>query len=256
MTRQSPLHGRPEGRANDRLGIEVYSRIRDAILAGELLPGTPLSRRRLAESLSVSTLPVASAMHRLEAEGFVESRPRAGTRVKIPSVKEIRGNYILREALETQAARMFAETASTAERTALIAHAKRLDARYQRAGSAKSWMEAEKLHVAFHGRIARATKCDELVQAIDRSRVLLFNWLFSHSGNFQPLPPRWHSGLAAKVAAKDPHAAAEAMRVHVRFRMQEIVRHYAVLSSAAQRGRIVRGPQRRSLAGKGIDPDD
>ena len=45
-------------------------RIRDAIMLGKLPPGTPLSRRRLAEELAVSTVPVTQALQRLESEGL------------------------------------------------------------------------------------------------------------------------------------------------------------------------------------------
>ena len=54
---------------------------------------------------------VGDAISRLEAEGLVESKPRAGTRVRIATAEEVRGNYVLREALETHSARLFAESA-------------------------------------------------------------------------------------------------------------------------------------------------
>ncbi len=233
----------------NRLGTEAYHKIREAILAGDLPPASPLSRRRLAEQLGVSTLPIGSALQRLEAEGFVESRPRAGTRVKVPSPSEIRGNYVVREALETQAARLFAETATPAQREAILEAARKLDEHYARLAGATRYphVRVEKLHVGFHGRIARATGCDELVQAIDRSRVLLFNWLFSHSGTFQPLPPRWHGDLAEKLVSGDAATAAEAMRIHVRFRMDEVIARFTKLAREHAPERITRGPQRRTM---------
>src|ERR1700687_602244 len=91
------------------LNEQAYDAIRDAILAGKLPPGSPLSRRRLAEELGMSTLPIADALSRLENEDLVESRARAGTRVRIPTADQVRGNYIVREALETHSARLFAE---------------------------------------------------------------------------------------------------------------------------------------------------
>ena len=64
----------------------------------------------------MSFLPVSEALLRLEFEGLLESRPRAGTRVRIPSPDDVRGHYLVRETLETQAARLFAEVASRADR--------------------------------------------------------------------------------------------------------------------------------------------
>src|SRR5262245_5786493 len=96
------------------LAEAAYFAIRDGILRGQLRPGAPLSRRRLAVELSMSVLPVSDALRRLEEDGLVESRARAGTRVKIPSEHEVRELYELREALESQTARLFAERATPA----------------------------------------------------------------------------------------------------------------------------------------------
>ena len=48
----------------------------------------------------MSFLPVSEALLRLEFEGLLESRPRAGTRVRIPSPDDVRGHYLVRETLE------------------------------------------------------------------------------------------------------------------------------------------------------------
>ena len=84
----------------------AYQQIRDEILSGDLLIGDVLSRRKLADRLNMSFLPITEALQRLEVEGLVESRPRIGTRVRIPTEQDIRNNYVIREALESQAARL------------------------------------------------------------------------------------------------------------------------------------------------------
>src|SRR5262249_62269850 len=68
-------------------------------------------RRKVAAELGMSFLPVSEALLRLEFEGLLESRPRAGTRVRIPSREDVRGHYVVREALEVQAAMLFATVA-------------------------------------------------------------------------------------------------------------------------------------------------
>src|SRR2546422_9847720 len=93
------------------LSEKAYLAIREDILRGQLRPGTPLSRRRLARDLGMSVVPVTDALRRLEGDGLLESRARAGTRVRVPCEKDVRELYELREALETQSARLFAEKA-------------------------------------------------------------------------------------------------------------------------------------------------
>ncbi len=231
---------------------EIATRyLRDAILDGRLPPGTPLSRRRLAEQFGMSAVPVGEALARLETEGLVETRARAGSRVRIPVASEIAGNYELREALETHSARLFAETASPAMRARLVSAARKVDEGYARLAAGiydpSRHAAAERAHVGFHLLIARATRCAELVAAIERSRVLLFNWLFMLSTELVALPGGWHSKLAAALAHGKPEEAAEAMRVHVRYRRKEVAAKIGDLARrAAGERRMERGPQRRA----------
>src|SRR5216117_3413147 len=98
------------------LAGEAYTIVRQRILRGELTMGQVISRRKLASELGMSFLPVSEALLRLEFEGLLESRPRAGTRVRIPSREDVRGHYVVREALEVQAARLFAAVATPEDR--------------------------------------------------------------------------------------------------------------------------------------------
>ena len=75
----------------------------------------------------MSFLPVSEALLRLEIEGLLESRPRAGTRVRIPSPEDVQGHYVVREALEVQAAMRFARVSTPGERAELAKLAVRVD---------------------------------------------------------------------------------------------------------------------------------
>src|SRR5262244_4616971 len=105
------------------LAHEAYRVVRQRIMRGELSLGQVISRRKLATELGMSFLPVSEALQRLEVEGLLESRPRAGTRVRIPTREDVRGHYVVREALEVQAAMLFASVASPEDRVELIASA-------------------------------------------------------------------------------------------------------------------------------------
>ena len=60
---------------------EAYQRVRDAILSGELAPGSTLRVDTLARELGLSAMPIREALARLRDDGLVETRPRSGTRV-------------------------------------------------------------------------------------------------------------------------------------------------------------------------------
>ena len=243
-------------RETSSLNEQAYKAVRNAILAGKLPPGSPLSRRRLAEELSMSTLPIADALSRLEDEGLVESRARAGTRVRIPTADQVRGNYIVREALETHSARLFAESAPIAKKRELTRLAARLDRAFRHSASTGQpdrdrRAGAEKLHLELHMLIAEATGCKELASAIERSRVLLFNWLFGATGDFLPLPDSWHSDLAAVLTNAKPSEAAEAMRAHVTYQKDAMIQKFQEMSAADRHApaSITRGPQRAPRGG-------
>src|SRR5688572_31121734 len=101
------------------LASEAYSVVRQRILSGTIGLGQVISRRKLAAELRMSFLPVSEALLRLEVEGLLESRPRAGTRVRIPSAEDVQGHYVVREALEVQAAMRFSQVATGVERAEL-----------------------------------------------------------------------------------------------------------------------------------------
>src|SRR5213596_3585288 len=117
-----------EGAVPASLAAEAYTFVKRRILRGELVMGQAISRRKIAAELGMSFLPVSEALLRLEFEGLLESRPRAGTRVRIPSPDDVRGHYVVREALEVQAAKLFAEMATPREQMELKQLAARVDA--------------------------------------------------------------------------------------------------------------------------------
>ena len=215
-----PIHGNLTERA--------YSWIRDRILSGEMPFGTGLSRRALAEELGISIVPVGDALQRLENEGFVESRPRVGTRVRIPTAKSIRGHFVLREALESQSARIFAEMASTEQRDEIRRMASQLDGMFALSSgeeglSRELLFKIHKFHMRFHMSIAELADCEELCNAIEKNQVLVFNWFYDTAFGNEPPPAGWHSQLAEALASGDSSVADAAMRLHTRYRMTELL---------------------------------
>src|SRR3954451_12106322 len=69
------------------LGDEVYARLGEAILDGNLAAGERLRDHELAERLGVSRTPVREALQRLERTGLVEVAPNRYTRVTTPNDK-------------------------------------------------------------------------------------------------------------------------------------------------------------------------
>lgn len=206
---------------------KAYYRIRERILRGEISPGEALSARRLAEEFGMSLLPISQAFRQLESEKLLESRPRAGTRVRIPQPEEIRGRCIVREALEAQSARLCSANATMKERVELMRLAEQLDTLYDRFGQSSSDQELQyavhTLHFELHMRIAEYARCEELKDAIEKNQVLIYNWFFDLATNRRSLPPSFHAQLLRIVTGSDPLAADEAMRAHVKYGVPELL---------------------------------
>ena len=209
------------------LAERAYLLVREKILRRELPFGAILSRRRLGRELGMSFLPISEALKRLEHDGLVESRPRAGTRVRTPTEEDITGLYVLREALESQAARLCAERASDLEWRELRKLAARLDIRFSARSSHNhdpEWLyKAHTLHLRFHERIAECCSCPVLQEAIEKNRVLIYNFLYDTAAGRETLPPRFHGDLVEAILTRDPEQADAAMRRHVRFGLQQVL---------------------------------
>lgn len=211
------------------LSQQAYLVIRGRILKGELSLGAALSRRKLAAELGMSLIPVSEALQRLEAEGLVESFPRSGTRVCLPTTQDIRERYEVREALESQAARLYAEFATVGDRMEMQRTAEHLDALFNRCFSggendAEFLYAVHSYHSQFHLRLAELSGCRALRAAIEKNQVLIFNWLYDTAAHRPPLPPRFHRDLVDVLNKRDVQEADRAMRQHIRYGLDNVVR--------------------------------
>lgn len=87
----------------------VYRQLRQMILSGELPPQTRLVELHFAEQFGVSRTPVREALKRLTAEKLVRSDPVRGLVVHDPDPHEVSDMYLVRDALESLAARLAAQ---------------------------------------------------------------------------------------------------------------------------------------------------
>ncbi len=78
----------------------IAERLRAAILAGELAPGTALVETTLATQFDVSRGPLREALRELIEEGLLVTVPYTGTHVITLSVQDIHEIYSMRIALE------------------------------------------------------------------------------------------------------------------------------------------------------------
>lgn len=192
----------------------AYELICSQILAGDLPPGAKLSRRKMAELTGVSIIPVIEALHRLETEGLVESKPQWGSRVIELTPDIIQDRYALREAVECQVVRILCNRLSEEDFAVLNAMAQRLDeCQVHETIGDVYWDE----HYAFHFRLAQHTNHPSLVEALHR--INLFNLLEKAELAAQkihaPIPADNHQRVVKAIESGDPDTAEREMREHI-----------------------------------------
>jgi len=217
--------------AGESLSSRAYQQVRDEILSGDLSIGDVLSRRRLAKRFNMSFLPITEALKCLETEGLVESRPRIGTRVRVPSEQDIRDSNVIREALESQAARLCAQNITEEEKKQFRISARHLDELHKMStlepADSRFLFSVHTYHMQFHMRIAELSRCPGLCRAIEKEHVLIFNWLYDIAANRRTQPEEFHSTLAEALCSGDPVVADAAMRMHVRYGLDQVLERLA-----------------------------
>jgi len=201
------------------LSARAYKIIRSRILRGQLSLGETISRRKIGAELGMSLLPVMEALLRLEAEGLLESRPRAGTRIRIPTKEDVEGHFAVREALEIQAAKLFSRKATPHERTAMVKFAEQVDELYS-----SNYVKFVALHLKFHRRLVECAHCPALLQAVEITQVLWSTWLCAVPRlPIDSLGGRDHQELISVLAHGTPEAAAQKMEAHVRLGFRQVM---------------------------------
>jgi DNA-binding GntR family transcriptional regulator len=86
----------------------VYDTLIDLIGGGELQPGQHIVETDLAGRLGVSRQPIREALHRMEAEGWVDLRPSQGAFVHVAADSEVEELLDVDALLEAETARLAA----------------------------------------------------------------------------------------------------------------------------------------------------
>ena len=93
-------------RENGQNTEDVYERVLNAILDGELAAGALMSQVALAEELGISRTPLREALRMLQSEGLVEGEPNRRVRVAPMSVHDLEELSVMRITLEAEALRL------------------------------------------------------------------------------------------------------------------------------------------------------
>ena len=129
----------------------VYDALIDLIVGGELPPGQHMVEIDLAHQLGVSRQPIREALHRMEAEGWVDLRPSQGAFVHVPTDSEVDELLDVRALLEAETARLAAARPASSAQLARLSEICRDG---EAAAKAEDFGAAVAANNAFHAEIA------------------------------------------------------------------------------------------------------
>jgi len=206
---------------------EIALLVEEAIVSGDLAPGTVLRQEQLSAQYSVSRTPVREALRRLAALGLVSFEANRGFRVRTLSRQEMWEAFLLRAELESLVTAIAAEKFGPDDLAELDQAEKRFS-RLTRALRAREpgedrraltvdWMRANH---GFHDVIYRVADLPYIEQAAKSARRT-----FSGPAVWAPgdatidelylLNERQHTAIRDALAAQSPDGARALAREHV-----------------------------------------
>lgn len=225
------------------LAERVFHQLQDAIVRGELPPGSKITEPGLSKAYGISRGPLREAMRRLEAHRLIERVPHVGARVVKLSMKELMELFDVREALESMAARIAAEHMTAAEiaglREVLAVHEQQSDlargeAYYQREGDLDFHY---RIVQGSHNRMLMALLCDDLYYL-----VRMYRTQFSASGSRPQRAFVEHHRIVDAIEAGDAELAELLMRRHVAASRENVLARYAASLEGDDQPSVVSRP--------------
>ncbi|EOX1764877.1 GntR family transcriptional regulator [Vibrio cholerae] len=206
----------------------------EAIVEGQLAPGSKISEPELAKQFQVSRGPLREALMRVEGLGLIERIPHIGARVIQLSPTKLVELYAVREALEGMAARLAAHNITEIElaglESLLSTHSTHID---QVEGASYFHQQGD---FDFHYRIIQASRnqqligllCDELYHLL---RMYRYQSPRSHSRPVEALEE--HKFILRAIRQRDEELAEMLMRRHIS-RSRQLIEQQIMLDAQQQ----------------------
>jgi DNA-binding GntR family transcriptional regulator len=192
------------------LYLDVAELLRQRIYNRELEPGAWIDELRIAQELGISRTPLREALKVLASEGLVTMKVRRGAYVTEVSPQDLQQVYELLSLLESDAARVVADTADDAVKTELHTLHTKLT---QATTDTRLFFE---INEQFHMRLLELANNPWRIQVVnDLRKVMKVNRQTSlfKTGRVQASLQE-HQAVLDAIRVNDAAAAQAAMRAH------------------------------------------
>jgi len=197
---------------------QAFLELRERILDGRLPPGTHLTLRPIARSLGMSVGAVSEAVRELVHEQLVDFEPNHGARVKRFDAETLRGQHVLRIAIECEAIRRCTGRISGRQLDELEALAEEVDCLTD---VEEKLSDARRRDLDFHLRVAEHSGVASLPTVLRSCHLVrLLAVEPAPAREAALIPNRTHAELVRAIRSRDADRAERAMRDHCEHSLQ------------------------------------
>ena len=212
---------------------QAYAALKRAITAMDIYDhpeGIRLDERGLSEGLGISRTPIREAMTLLEQEGFVRTRPRRGIFVVRKTKREIVEMITIMAALESMAARLAAERASSGD----IAELHGLMDDFRSGNSGERLDDYSDANIAFHQAIIRMSGCVLLADMTENLFIHMraIRKITIHQDDRASRSIVDHMRIIEALGRRDPEVAERLAREHTLGLAAHVQQHGDFLDTA------------------------
>lgn len=195
------------------LGEEIFTRLRQDILRGDLRPGERLIEEKMADRFAASRTPVREAFLRLERDGLIVRRARGGFIIGQVDLRDMDEIMDMRAVLEGHAAARAARRRSDG----LVERLKSILDRYESALEKDEVKAMVALNTEFHEALYQASESKRLLRMIGDLQDHFYR-IRKHILGLDGMGRQSHEDhvrMVEAIDAGDDRTAEEVVREHI-----------------------------------------
>lgn len=199
------------------LADRVFEDIQEAIVTGNIAPGTKITEPGLAKQYGISRGPLREAMRRLEGRHLVTRIPHVGARVVSLTIEELLELYDVREAMEGMACRLAARQMPQAEIDSLKALLQKHEEQAELQENIAYYQKEGDLD--FHYRLVQGSGNKKLMELLCGELyylVRMYRYRFSATSGRPQRAFTEHHRIVDAIEQRDEELAEMLMRRHIR----------------------------------------
>ena len=195
------------------LGRHVYENLKQAIVKGELTPGSRVIESRVAEVLGISRTPVREAIHKLDREGLLRQNPTGGFFVKGLSRADIEETFGIRGVLESYAARL----AAIKHRQEELKPLEEKISEYQQCLDHKDMDELPRINTEFHDLLYALSRSSRLIKMINdlKDQIFRFRQVILKMEKMAMISNNDHRLMLQSIRERDADGVERLVREHI-----------------------------------------